>query len=306
MGLDYEIGKKIAISFDEWRRNKKLENFVLSYGIGYSADYKELADNINFNKNLGFIGYKYLQINGIGLKEDKELESYFKEVKDAGLEYIDTTFYGLPYFHDQFASRKNDFEYLIKIIEKANKHDINIQLTIPIFEYNKDQINELLTILYKHISEETKYYIFLQDYRGYGENLENSRLRYSSYLKLPDNIKNHININKYKTESEWIEINQWSILNNRNLILSLTPDIYKIIENKNCEGIYNYLIELDEKYYSLFPSMNELAKLYGNNSNEKLYKERDLCWKWQKQYIKERRINIHDVIDERLSGSIRY
>jgi MoaA/NifB/PqqE/SkfB family radical SAM enzyme len=305
-GIDYEYGKKIAHAFNKWRKEKSLNDFSLSYTIGYCSDYKQLKDNIELNKSFNFIGAPYLQINGIGLKTDEELTKYFKEIKDAGIKHIDTTFFGLPNFHNSFVSRENDFSHLINILEASNHFDINIQLTMAIFETNKDQIDELFFLLDKYVHSGNKASIFIQDYRGNGENLERIRLTKESYLALSERIKQSINISRYKTESEWLQLNEWSIYTNRDFRLSLTPKVIKTIDGKSCDEILDYLIELDEKYYSLFPTIQELGEQYGNFSNDKLYRERDLRWKWQKQFIKEHNIIVHDVTDERLCGSLRY
>jgi hypothetical protein len=305
IGIDYKKGKEIAVSFDKWRKTKSLNDFELSYTIGYCADYEQLYDNILLNKKFHFPGWSFLQINGIRIKNDSELDKYFRRINEAGITNIDTTFYGLSDFHDGFASRKGDFEYLLKIIEYANEYNINVQPSIPIFEENKKQIGELIDLLYKHL-ENKKLTMFLPDYRGYGIRLEDVRLNKSSYEKLPDDIKGIINISRYKSEKEWLEENKWSKLPNRKLNLSLTPDTIKTINKMPCDEVIKYLIDIDEKYYSTVPEICDLAKIYGNKENEKLYRERDLRWKWQKQYINDNKINIQDITDESINGSLRY
>jgi MoaA/NifB/PqqE/SkfB family radical SAM enzyme len=304
-GVDYEYGKDIAIAFDNWRKKRALNDFTLSYTIGHCADYDQLSDNISLNKRFDFPGWSFMQINGIGIKNDNKLDEYFTVIKEAGIEFIDTTFFGLSEFHDNFASRKGDFTYLLKIIEYANKYYIKVQPTMPIFENNKEQIGEVINLLNKYISN-LKLSIFPHDYWGNGEILEENRLTKSSYEKLPDKIKRSINISRYKTEKEWLENNEWTIYNKRNFTLSLNQDIIKTIEGMTCDKIMKYLIEIDENYYSVVPDIYELSKLCGDHSNEKLYRERDLRWKWQKQYIKEHKIEIQDITDERFCGSLRY
>ena len=304
-GVDYEYGKDVAIAFDNWRKSKALNDFVLSYTIGHCADYYQLSDNISLNKKFNFPGWPFLQINGIGIKNDKEIDEYFMVIREAGIKFIDTTFFGLSEFHDNFASRKGDFAYLLKIIEYANKYDIKVQPTMPIFENNKDQIEEVINILNKYITN-LELSIFLHDYWGNGENFENVRLTKSSYEKLSDKIRRSINISRYKTEQEWLEINEWTMYNKRSFILSLNPDTVKIIEKMTCDEIINYLAKIDENYHSVVPNIYELSKLCGDCSCEKLYRERDLRWKWQKEYIKKHKIETLDITDERYSGSLRY
>jgi MoaA/NifB/PqqE/SkfB family radical SAM enzyme len=303
--VDYEIGKDIAISFDNWRKYEALGDFELSYNIGHCADYEQLSDNILLNKRFAFVGWSFIQINGIGLKDDNSLDRYFSTLKEVGVKSIDATFFGLPEFHDNFASRKGDFAYLLRIIEYANKYDIKAQPTMPIFENNKDQIEEVINILSEYIAD-LKPSIFLHDYRGDGENFESVRLKKSFFEKLPEQIKGAINISRYKTEKEWLENDEWTVYDKRWLTLSLNPETVKTTEKMTCDEIMKYLIKTDESYYAVIPDIYELSKLYGDYSNEKLYRERDLRWKWQKAYLKEHKIEMRDITDERYSGSLRY
>jgi hypothetical protein len=270
-------------------------------------DYDKLADNIKFNKSLNFYGYSYLQINGIGFKDDTALEKYLLNAKEAGITAVDTTFFGLSDFHDQFSGRDNDFNYMITILEKIQKINLKLSITVPIFETNKGQIKELLILLNKHLTTGNyEIHIFLQDFWGRGIFLEETRLNKQSYDDLDENIKKHINMKRYKTESDWLEINQWQNIENRNLRLTLNERTIDKIKNLSCDEIVDHLIRIDENYYAQIPAMEELAKKYGSKSSIKLYRERDLWWKYQRQFINDNNLDIEDINDERNNGSLRY
>jgi hypothetical protein len=298
----------MALRFNEWRKEKKLNDFSLCYAISHCADYPEITDNIELNKSFGFSGFRYLQINGISFKDEQELTDYLRSVKNAGVTHIDTTFYGLEEYHDKFAARKGDYTYLINILNIARKVDIIPVITFVILEDNKDQLEELLTILQKYIKADGAIHGFLQDYRGNGENLEGVRLLRESYEALPDKVKCHINISRYKTEEEWLKDNNFSdkLYSSRNFVFALRPDNIDMLETMTCDEIISYLISLDEKYYNAIPGINLLAKIYGDIDCHRLYRQRDLLWKWQKQFIKDNKLELHDVTDERLCGSMRY
>lgn len=305
-GIPYYRGREMALRFNEWRKEKKLNDFSLCYAISHCADYLELTDNIELNKAFGFSGFRYLQINGIQLKNESELTEFLRNAQNAGVTNIDTTFYGLEEYHDTFAARKGDFKYLINILDIALMFGITLEPTFVILEDNKDQIEELISLLQKYVSEDGAIHGFLQDFRGHGENLEDVRLLCESYESLPDKVKSYINISRYKTEEEWLKDNSFSQYASRNLVLALRPDNIDMLEAMNCDEIINYLISLDEKYYNAFPDTGILAKLYGNKNCDKLYRQRDLAWKWQKQFITDNKLQLHDVTDERLCGSMRF
>ncbi|MHB1483076.1 MAG: radical SAM family protein [Saccharofermentanales bacterium] len=305
-GIPYYRGEKIALRFNEWRKEKMLTDFSLNYSISHCADYPELVNNIELNKLFGFTGYMFLQINGIDFKNKTELAKYFKNIKKAGVTNIDTTFYGLENYHDKFAARKGDFKYLFDIISASLDVGLASEPTFVILEENKNQLDELIFLLKNHIGNDVKIHGFLQDFRGNGEYLEGARLLRQSYDSLSDKVKNHINISRYKTENEWLKDNNFIQFSSRNLVLALRPDNIDMLEQMSCEEIINYIIDLDENYYNLIPSVEILAKSYGRQDCQKLYRQRDLHWKWQKQFIKDNKIVLHDVTDERLCGSYRY
>lgn len=305
-GVPYERGKEMAFRFDEWRKKRKPADFWLSYTIGYCADYPELVDNIAFNKAFDYIGFRYLQINGIRFRSEPELFQYLKDAKDAGVTHVDTSFYGLEEYHDRFAARKGDFQYLIKILKVVQKLDLKPQISIPLFEDNKDQIEELVSLLEEYVGSEGAFHIFLQDYRGYGEHLERVRLLRRSYEALPNKIKRYMNLSRYKTEEKWLRDGNFPKYTSRNLHLVLGPDTIDMLEKMTCDEIVDYLVGLDEAYYEAIPDIHTLAGLYGNIKSQKLYRQRDLQWKWQKRYIADHNLKLHDVTDERLCGSMRF
>jgi len=55
-GVPYFRGEKIARHFNEWRKQKELNNLWLYYAISHCADYPELTDNIELINPL-FFGY---------------------------------------------------------------------------------------------------------------------------------------------------------------------------------------------------------------------------------------------------------
>ena len=78
-----------------------------------------------------------------------------------------------------------------------------------------------------------------------------------------------------------------------------------MFEKMSCDEIVAYVEKLDDEYYSAIPQINELAEIYGDRTNTKLYRLRDLLWKWQKQYIADYGIDIYNVTDERFCSTIR-
>jgi hypothetical protein len=301
-GIDYYRGKRLAERFAQWKKTSETQ-LPIYYCIGYCAEYPELFDNIRFNKTLGFVGGDFLQCNGIKIRNEAETKELIKRIKAAGIAMIDTTFFGTKEYHDQFAARQGDFEFLLRLSKCAVSEGIVCAPTFVICEENKGMLSDLFDILTEITG--LKMYSFLQDYRGRGYLLENSRLRIESYEKLPEKIKNTFNKVRYKTESEWLNEGKFSEYTERAIIINLRQDNIELFENMTCEEIIYYVENLDDEYYNTIPKINELAKMYGDFNNNRLYQSRDLFWKWQKRYIAENNIKIYDVTDERFCSSVR-
>ena len=303
-GVPYDVGEKIALKFQKWREDKQLSDFSLCYAISHCADYPELLRNIELNKRLNFVGHYCIQINGIGLRDTNALNDYLEKVKQAGVTTIDTTFYGLEEYHDRFAARKGDFNFLINIVQRAISLGLMIQPTFVALEENKKQLPELMELLTSFGCE--RIHGFLHDYRGNGEKMEDVRLKKNSYDALPEVAKSRISVRNHKTEAEWIQNNFFTAPTSRNLVLALRPDNIDMINSMTCGEMIDYLVDLDEKYYNAIPDITVLSKLYGDISNTRLYRQRDLQWKWSKAYIADHQLSLHDVTDERNCGSMRY
>jgi len=294
-GVPYEAGERLALRFAQ-------HNMPVNYAISHCADYPELLRNIAFNRQLGFVGASFLQINGIALRDKSALHEYLFQVQQAGITTIDTTFYGTQTYHDKFAVRAGDFAFLCDIIRIGLSLGLTMQPTFLATEENKTQLDELVNML-THLGCAVMHG-FIQDCKGFGAALENIRLNRATYEALPRNVKRYINIKRHKTQTEWLAAGEFTTPTERHLRLALRPDNLSIFEVMTCDEIINFVANLDDDYHAALPSMRELALLYGSSGCTKLYRQRDLQWKWQQAYIKEHNLTLHDVTDERNCGVI--
>lgn len=302
-GIDYFRGKKLAERFVEWGKMKKLAEIPYYY-IAYCAEYPELYDNIAFNRSIGFAGASFLQCNGINIRNQSEIDEWITNLKMAGVKSIDVTFFGDEAYHDQFAARKGDYQWMLQLAKSASEKGIICAPSIVISEENKEMLEGLIKVL-SEIAPLENMHSFLPDYRGRGYLLEDSRLTAKSYESLSDKVKSTFNINRYKTEKEWLTSAELPEYSKRELVITLRKDNIQMFEQMTCDEIVAYVEKLDEDYYQAIPKINELAKMYGNKNNTKLYRLRDLFWMWQKRYIEENQLELYNVTDERFCNTIR-
>ena len=297
-GVEYGRGEALAR-----RIHAALPALPLSYTCGYCYDYPELARGIAFNRELGFAGAGYLQVNGIAPRGPEDLRTWLGGLKAAGAHSVDATFYGLEPAHDKFAGRRGDFQLLLHILRAAQALDYQANVTFPITEENKDDLDPML----KQLESEgcTRFFGYLPDCRGRGALLEDIRLTQASREALGPQVCGKVNWSRYRTEAAWLQ-SGFAEPEKRQLRLVLTQETIARWEAMAPAQIIAELERLDEQYYAALPPMEELARLYGDPQGRRLCRDRDLRWKYGGQYRLEHGIDIHDVTDESASGSIRF
>jgi len=302
-GIDYNRGKKFAERFVRWAKEKGLPELPY-YFIGYCAEYPQLFDNIAFNGSVGFTGANYMQCNGIRIRNEAETDEFTGRLKTAGIAMIDTTFFGNEEYHDRFAARAGDYEFMLRLAKSAVRRGITSSPSVVVTEENAAMLDGLIDTL-AQITDLHNIHAFLPDYRGRGNLMEDTRLTKESYETLSEKVKSRINFSRYKTESEWLSMRTLPEYTKRAIVVTLRKDNIEQFEQMSCGEIVKYVEDLDDAYYRAIAPVNQLSKLYGDPNNTKLYRLRDLFWMWQKRYIKENHLSLYDVTDERFCNTVR-
>lgn len=132
--------------------------------MGYCAEYPQLIDNIKYNKANGFIGASFLQCNGIKIRTSNETDEFISEIMSAGVENIDTTFFGDREYHDLFSGRCGDYDFMLQLATRASALGLKCSPTVVITQENINMLDDLFHILYS-IPEIKEIHSFLPDYR---------------------------------------------------------------------------------------------------------------------------------------------
>ena len=301
-GVDYKRSEKYAKRFYDWLRENRPDLSFL-FGFGYSMEHPNLLDAIDFCRSIGSATGEFLQFDGMKFRTNEELELLLRQLKEHGIKLIDLTFYGTEAYHDRFAARSGDYRLMMRTLEMANQIDLDVTVSIPITHENSDQIDALIAALNQYRTRRIA--CFIPHGEGRGKLLESVRFSVEDYNQLSDDIRGRINWNRFKTEGQWLR-DGFPATEKRMLAVTLTPENVGFFEGLSFEETIAYLERLDDDYYTAIPTLEELAKRYGNPKGDRYYSARDLYLNYQRRFIEDHKIEIYDMNDERQCFSRRF
>lgn len=301
-GVDYKRSEAYAKRFYEWlRRNRPDLSFL--FGFGYSMEHPDLLGAIDFCRSIGSATGEFLQFDGMKFRTDEELEALLRQLKDHGIKLIDLTFYGRSSYHDRFAARSGDYRLMTRTLAQANKIGLDVTVSIPITHENAAQMDDLITELEQYRTQ--RIVCFVPHSEGRGRLLDPVRFSAEDFVHLSELVRSRINTTRFKTEAQWLQ-SGFPANEKRVLTVTLRPENVAFFEGLSFEETIAYLEKLDDDYYAAIPSVEELAKLYGNPNGDRYYSARDLYLHYQRRYIADNKIEIYDINDERQCFSRRF
>jgi len=301
-GVQYKRSEAYAKRFYDWLRENRPELSFL-FGFGYSMEHSELLKAIDFCRSIGSATGEFLQFDGMKLRTDAELEALLRQLREHGIRLIDLTFYGTERYHDRFAARAGDYRLMMHTLKQANQVGLDVTVSIPITHENAAQMDALIAELEQYRTRRIT--CFVPHSEGRGRLLDSVRFSEADYGKLSENVRRRLNVNRFKTEREWLH-GGFPVSEKRVLTVTLTPDNVDDFEKMSFAETIAYLEKLDDGYYAEIPTVEELAKIYGNPDGECYYSARDLYLNYQRQYIADNGIEIYDINDERQCFSRRF
>ncbi len=303
LGANYDRCQRYAERFYHWLRAHRPE-LSFQFYYGYSMEHPRLLEAIRFARGIGSAGGEFLQFDGLKFRTPAQITELLRDIQAQGIRLIDLTFYGTRRYHDRFAGRAGDFDYMLEILRQANQLDLAVNIGIPATRENAGQLEALLDIFSAY--RVNHLYIFIPHGEGRGASLENIRLTSREFEQLSDRVRGYMNTAKFKPEKQWLAQAQLETPEKRMLGISLTPENMDFFENMSFADTIRYLEDMDDAYYRQVPTLEELARQYGDPEGEKFYSQRDLYLIYQRRYIREQGLSLHDVNDERQCFTRRF
>lgn len=301
-GVDYSRGKCFAKRLHAELKEKRPDLQVFHY-IGYCMDDSNLLDYIRFSQEIDAPSARFLQLNGLRFRGRSETAELIRQIHEAGVESVDLTFYGTRAYHDKFAGRAGDFDFLLELLRAANEEGLDVYASLPVTKENIGETDELLELLDGFRLSRTS--VFLPHSKGRGRSMSNLRLTADDCVDLSPRLAAYLS--EYRTEETFLKAPALERPQSRSLILSLKPDNIQWLESLAAEEIISYLEEMDDNYYGAIPPVEELAVRYGNRNGKRMYRRfRDLYLEWQQRFLEDTGARIWDMNDETHHFSVRY
>jgi len=302
-GADYDRSERYARRFYDWIRANRPE-LSFQFFFGYSMEHPRLPDAIDFMRSIGSAGGEFLQFDGMKFRSGPELDNLLSDLKAHGIRAIDLTFYGDREYHDRFAARSGDFDYMIEILRRASAIGLEVMIDIPLTRENVGQADGLVSMFESYPISRLS--LFVPHSEGRGASLDRIRLTLPDYESLSDRAKARFNRRRFLTEGEWISTDSLPRYSKRAITVSLTPQNIDALESQSFEATIASIEALDDDYHAALPGLDRLAEICGRPESDELFNPRDLIQRWQRKYIRENSLNLYDIHDERQSFIRRF
>lgn len=300
-GVDFETGISFANRVLGELAQQRPE-LSTNYYIGYCMDTPNLIDYIRYCKEHEYVSAKFLQMNGFAFRSDNELDCLMASIKNEGVEMVDITVYGTKEYHDKFAGRQGDYEFVLNMIGAAERAGLQVLVTFPLLRDNLDQIVSLQNV--PEIEKADRRLFFMPHSKGRGKTLQDKLITKQELELLPEKIKSTLDNSKFKTEEEWLKEGEIIEPEQRYLTLVLTPDNIERYSKMKATDILDELENRDISFLNQIPSVEKLAKMYGRKDNQEVYRFRDLLFRWRQEYIAENDGITYNMLEETQDFSI--
>ncbi len=286
--VPFQHARALADRFAAWKTEQGMSDFSVDMLVGYSLDYPELPEVVAFNTAHGGTA-PYFPIKGQRFRAEDELRSHLLFLAEIGVTCVCLTFFGLRDYHDRFCMRKGDFDQTMLIARLTAECGLERRESIILSHESTADAPELVRLL-DEIPGIKGRSIEPWDYRGRAERLENERLTIADVESLSPQIRQYAGQGSYTSEAAWlsrIRAGDYPLKHGRVYLVTVCEDSIKALESADCGEIVSGMRAQNESFLRSIPCMAELAAVYGDASNDRYYRLRDLEWKWTDRYLQD-------------------
>ncbi|QXE20854.1 hypothetical protein [Clostridium sp. 001] len=275
--INFQKLKELALKFKGIDEKYGFQPQLCVYNC---AEYGNLSEQIKVNQQLSDPYAGLVNLNGTKIREGIELDKWVQNLKNIGVTKVNFSWFGDREFHDKFVHRKGYFDYLLALSEAVSRNNIPKNNSVFLLRSNIEQM-DVLTEKLKAVGSEFYYRLF--DYRGNAKKIIDEFIRERDLYRLPSYIKESNSLNRFKPEYLWIKMIENKMnppLSKRGLFLVAAPQNIENYMDMSDEAIIDMFHDLDSRLQSSIPSIEFLAKEYGDVKSDILFDYRSVIWKW--------------------------
>lgn len=298
----------VVEQFLRWREGRVSGRLGLNFVVGYCYDFPQLVEYIRLYRQWGMTAADCLQLNGFRMRTSAELDGLIDTLAAAGIAQVGLSFYGLGRSHDDFAGRKGDFDFLLRLARAAAERGMGRFETVFL---RRDTVPEIAPLVARldEIPGCCARRLVPWDYRGRGKLLEGQRPDALDVQQLPEGVAQLLNGASCRTEADWVAAiltGEAPEKTERHYFISIWEDNVERLERGECERELGDLRDADEAFGRAVPPLAALAESFGDADGRRLYALRDLGWKWQDAYLAQHpEIDASRRFDDLRSGVMR-
>jgi len=298
-GVDYARGKAYTQRFQQWAAQNR-PDLPVHLCLGYCMETPHLTDYLCFSRETGAPWAHFLQLNGLKYRSDKDISAWLQAVQQEGVTSIDLTFYGDEHYHDAFAGRAGDFAHMVHLMQAASALGLEISASFPLTQESMHMAAPLMERFSMLPGVTCR--AFLPHSKGRGASISHLRLTQVDFDALPPIVRSHFSRVETLTEAQWIARGEYPQPTSRTLYLVLRPEEMDALEKTDFTQVIAQLEQTHDAYLASIPDDASLAQMYGDPTNQQLFRLRDLRLKWQQQWCREHP-EVPDLHDEGRSGA---
>ena len=263
---------------------------------------------VSFLKTHHIEGWQSVAANGFHRRPYQEWKAYLQALREAGTEVLEFSLYGLPETHDWFAGYPGSYEDIQKVAALWYEIGGEVLWSIFVHKRNLNEVSTLRRELQTRYGAEGE--VVVWDYLGWGAYSEALRIE-ATDLQVLDEASKKL-LRGLKTEGEWIA----ALQREDALPFGLSPGVIQLVVEKSGDVKMPYttvssglegevignvfrepvdeVLNRWEKRYAAwaasYPSVGELCRRYGDESNKRLYNKRSIVRKWSAAFEAQSRV----------------
>lgn len=277
--------------FIDWREHNGREDFGLWpwFGNSYEHDPETLAGILRLDRRLGN-EHKVLLLGGLRHRPRTEMQDFLEARRALGIDTLVATFSGHGDIHDHWNGQAGNYHFQLDSLHLAAEMGMQLQQRILLLRSNLPTLETLLDDLDGIAGRQFTRWAIPMFYSGRARRLEEERLDEADFAALPSRLRACLREDwpNWRSERQWLAQLRTGIDETRrtSLAFSVTEASLDWAKRLGCEEVLASLEAQYRKSAARLPSLQDLAKHYGDDSNQRVYFNREQMERvWMERHV---------------------